>query len=241
MKKIALILLALIVVTAGCKKSVESEKKAWESNLKKIDSLAMEFPSYATILKDQVKKAEPVMKAAEILTDEEAKIKKISEANGIINALFVRNLDNLRSLKQSIRSKIIEVRGLRLEYSERYSADRAIADAETTIQKAEERLKTAVNNAAEGEALSDLVTRDLKYAVNSLESVIKMVRDREREAQRKIDEQKKIEDQGKTSNNINSGGTTGNTIPQPADIKCSYCGTINPAGSKNCKGCGAAF
>lgn len=228
MKKIALFLILSLVLSLSCKKTVESEKKSWDINLREANELKYEYPSFTNVINDQIKIAETAMNDALAVTDEKMKIQKMSDANSLLNATFVRNLKEIKSLKYSLRTKSTEARGLKVEYSEMMSTNQALADSERIVYDSEMKLKNAISTRADADALSGLILSDLKMAVSNLDRVIAKVRERENLEKKKADQvtaDKAAADKQKTD------------AAQP--VKCTYCGTLNLATAVNCKSCGA--
>ena len=50
MKKIALFLVLGFVLLASCKKTVESEKRSWDVNLREANELKYEYPSFTNVI-----------------------------------------------------------------------------------------------------------------------------------------------------------------------------------------------
>jgi len=228
MKKIALLATALLFLAVACKKTVESETKAWARNLKNIEKLSYEYPNFKTSLQVVKKKAEVVMKSAEAVSKEEDKIKKMEEANKAINPLFVRNLADIKSKTQSLKDKMVDARGLRMEMNERYSVNRAISDADRAIMDAQDKIQQSVENILQAETLTEMVISDLKSALSGLERAVSRVEER-------IASEKKIEDEKKQV--VQKQEEVKKELAKP--VKCTYCGTINPPGKDKCKNCGA--
>lgn len=228
MKKIVLFILLISVFLTSCKKTVESEKRSWDVNLREANELKYEYPSFTGVITEQIKSAETGMNEALLLGDEKMKIQKMSEANGLLNVTFIRNLKEIKSLKYSIRSKSTEARGLKLEYNEMISSNRAIADGERAVYDSDIKLKNSVNSIPDAEALSALVFADLKTAVSNLDRIIAAVKERENL------EKKKTEQLAADAAAAEKQKTE---ALQP--VKCSYCGELNLAAAINCKACGA--
>jgi len=228
MRKISVLLVMVLALTLSCKKTVESEKKAFESNKKRVEALTFEYPSFKNVLADKIKAAEESMKSAETVTDEEAKIKKMSEVNGALMSGCVRNLEQITDLKKSLKSTIIEVKGLKLDYNERMGANRAADDADETIMKSDEKLKAEVNTLSEAESLSGIILRDLKSAKDNRDGIVAKVKERER----KIEEEKKTAEVSKQKEDVKK-------VEAEKPVKCGYCGTLNPPANTKCKSCGA--
>ncbi len=228
MKKLSLLLVAVLALGVSCKKTVEGEKKAWERNLKNIETLSYEYPSFKTVLNEQITRAEPVMKAAEAIIDEKEKIKKMGEANSLLNAAFVRNLGEIKSLKEGLKTKIIDVRGLDLEYSERRGADRAIDDADDALRQADYKLRENIENATQADVVTNAVVSNLKSAESNLERITEKVAEREEEEQ-KVEEEKELAEEKAEEEKRQAA------LP----VKCEYCGTENSPDAETCKSCGA--
>jgi len=230
MKKFAVMMIAFLLLAVSCKKTVESEQKAWEVNLKIANQLAYEYPNFDAVIKEQVKAAEAVMNESKSISDEKAKVQKMADANAQLRAPFIRSLDEIKSLRQTIRTKSTDLRGMKLEYNELMGANQAISNGERAIFDAEMKIKAPVNSIGDADALTSLVVSDLKLAESNIERIISTVKNREADQKKvaqKAEEVKKAAEEKKT------------VEAQP--IKCGYCGTLNPAGSTTCKGCGAAL
>ncbi len=228
MKKIALLATALLFLTVACKKTVESETKTWARNLKNIEKLAYEYSNFKTSLQEVKKKAEVIMKSAEAITKEEDKLKKMEEANQAINALFVRNLGDIKSKIQSLKDKVVDARGLKMEMNERYSVKRAISDADRAIMDAQDKIQQSVDSIIQAETLTEMVISDLKSALSGLDRVVSRVEER-------IAAEKKIEDEKKQV--VQKQEEIKKELAKP--VKCPYCGTTNLPGRDKCKNCGA--
>jgi len=228
MKKIALFIVLSLVFLASCKKTVESEKKSWDINLREANELKYEYPSFTNVINDQIKIAETAMNEALAIVDEKMKIEKMADANNLLNAAFIRNLKEIKSLKYSVRTKSTETRGLKLEYNEIMSSNQAIADGERAVYDSDIKLKNVINGRSDADALTGLVLADLKNAVSNLDRIITKVKDRENLEKKKIDQiaaDKAAAEKQKTD------------AAQP--IKCAYCGELNMAAALKCKACGA--
>lgn len=228
MKRTALVLSVILMFAVSCKKTVDSEKKSWEYNLKKITKLSYEYPSFKTILAGQQSKAEAVMKESESISDEKAKIKKMSEANSLLKVAFIRNLEKITSTKESITSKSVKVRGMSMPYEKRRGADQAVFAGERAITDADIKLKNSVTNTGEADALSSLVLTTLRSAESNLTSIISEV-----EALKAAEKKKEQQVQAAKAK------VEKEKAEAAKPIKCEYCGTINPANSTTCKSCGA--
>jgi len=228
MKKTALLLSFMLMFAFSCKKSVDSEKKSWEYNLKKITKLSYEYPSFKSVLLQQQKDAEKVMNEASSISDEKAKIEKMSQANSMIRSGFVRNLEKISDIKESISKKSIKVRGMSMPYDKKMSVNQAIYAGERAVRTADEKLKSSVTNKNEAEALSSLALSGLKSAESNISSLI-----------REVESLKKAEDKKKQEIEKTKVAAEKTKVEAAKPIKCPYCGTLNVATATKCKSCGA--
>ena len=230
MKKSLSLIIILVVATLSCKKTIESEQKAWEINIRRSNQLSIEYPNFSQLIREQIDAAELIMNESSSITDEKAKISKMAEANVQIMKGFIRNLENIKSIKTDIRKKAIEARGLKALYNEMTMINHAISDSERTIMESDLKVKTAVNTRTEADALTGLILTDLKNAESNLDRAIAVIKDRESAEKAKIAEtQKQLID------------NTAAKEKAEAPVICKYCGTYNLASALTCKGCGASL
>jgi predicted RNA-binding Zn-ribbon protein involved in translation (DUF1610 family) len=228
MKKTFLFLIGLTIIIAGCKKTTESEKKSYESNLKSINSLAYEYPSFSNAVKEQITLAEAAARSAEAAADDESKIKKYSEANSILRPAFVRNLDEIKNNMSAIKTKLTAVRDLKIGTQEFEKAKYAARDAEDVLYRAERDLRGPIANRAAADGITGIISGRLADSLKPLETIIA-------NAAGKTDDKKKADQAALDKQK--AGKTT--TAEKAKDIKCPYCGTLNIATAKICKSCGS--
>lgn len=226
MKKTFLFLIGLAIIFSGCKKTADSEKKAYESNLKSINSLAYEYPSFGNAVKEQITLAEPIARAAEAMADDESKMKKYGEANSLLRPAFVRNLDEIKNTMSAIKTKLTAARELKTGSQEFEKAKYASRDAEDALYRAERDLKSPILNRAAADGITGIVLGKLTDSLKPLEKIIT-------DASGKADDKKAALDKQK------AGQTK--AVEKAKDIKCPYCGTLNVATAQKCKSCGAAL
>ncbi len=238
MKRTVVFLCALCMVSVSCKQTVESQKKAWDRNLKSIEALAAEYPSYKTVLDAQKKSAEVIMKDSEKITEEKAKIAKMGQANDALKVQFIRNLSGITDAKRSIRKKTVDVRGLDITLAERLSVNRAISDADLTMEKTEAKLRDVPVSVTVAEAVTALVLRDLNDSRKILDGFISRAKEKARLAKKAESDKKNAAEKNASIEKGSAGGTTA-TQPAVKTVKCQYCGTVNPIDLTNCRSCGA--
>lgn len=236
MKRKSLIIPLLIILSLAlsCKKTVESQQKAFANNVKKANELILEYPSFAELIKEQIAAAEAVMAETAAITDEKAKIENIGLASSTLRTGFISNLDSIRSTIKSIKEKSVEARSMDMKYNEKLRIDQAISNGEESINSALEKIKTTVNNKTEAEALSGIVLSDLQAAENNISRAIDVVQDR-------IDEEKEAEEEKIKAEKAKEAKVEEKKAEENKLITCEYCDTENPASAENCKNCGAAL
>ena len=230
MKKSLLFILILVFAATSCKKTVESEQKAWESNLRRANQLTFEFPNFTNLIKEQIDLAQKIMNDASSITDEKLKIEKMAEANVQVMKGFVRNLEDIKSIKTGIRKKSTDARGLKAQYNEMTMINQAIFDGERVILESDSKIKTIVNSRPEADSLTGLVLTDMKNAESNLDRAIAVVKDRVAAEKAKIEETQKQLVADKAAKEKSE-----------APIICKYCGTSNLPTAVTCKGCGASL
>lgn len=230
MKRTLFLLLIIAITVSSCKKTVESEQKSWESNLRRANQLAVEFPNFAILIKEQIDIAQKIMNDSSAITDEKAKIDKMAEANVQIMKGFVRNLEDIKDKKASINKKFSDSRLLSPNFYEGRMIINAISGGEAAINNADSRIRTVVTSRTEADALTGLILSDLKNAESNLESSIKVVKDRVAAEKAKVEETQKQQLADKAAKE-----------QAEAPVICKYCGTSNLATALTCKGCGASL
>jgi hypothetical protein len=234
MKKSLSLIIILIFTVSACKKTIESEQKSWERNKDRANQLTFQYPNFSQLIKEQVAAAELIMNEVSSITDEKAKISKMAEANAQIMKGFVRNLEDINSVKTDIRKKAIEAKGLKALYNEMAMINHAISASERTIMEADLRIKTEVKTRAEADSLTGLILTDLKNAESNLDRAIETVKDRESEEKSKLEEKQK-----ETQKQLADDKAAKEKAEAP--VMCEYCGTSNPASESTCKQCGASL
>lgn len=224
MKKISLFIL-LIAFIASCSKTVESEKKNWESNVKKIKELKLDFPTFKSAFDMQSEAAEKIMKSSSDITDEEKKIEKMAAANKMLMSGFVRDLGYVKSKKKEIRKKIRTIEEIKMEQNDKNAARMAVEDAMNSMKRADIFIRTGANSTQQAIVVASKAKKELSEAVRDLAKVITKNKNKnsaKETAKKKVDEK----NNAKKKEEVKS-------------IKCEYCGTYNEAKATQCKSCGA--
>ena len=222
-------LCALLFLATSCKKTVEGETKKFETNIKRLNDLMAQYPSFKPALESVKNEAQSKMDAANKASGDDAKIKAMADANSVASPQFVYQLDDIEDQKSKLRSLITKAAQSVNDGNDRDAARSARNYAEDAISNADRKLRDAsVNNASDAEAVLRPIMSSLSGAMSDLSSVISTA-DGKKQAEKKAEndskaaeETKKVEEEKKA-----------------APVKCGYCGNMNPAGTAKCSGCGA--
>lgn len=230
LRNIVLVLAAMFMIYA-CGTSVESQQKTWESNKSAVEGLKAEYPAFKTVLDEKLKKAQVIMDEAQGLSDEDAKIKKMQEANAVFNKGFIGDLKKVKTESAKIDQKIAEIDKLKIDGSIKTDPANTIRMAKESKRKAEDMLKTStVSNEAQANTIAANALTEINNAVKNLDGIIgqaKNIKDDQQKAQE--DQQKAKEDSIKKAEDAKK------------PIECEYCGTMNEPTATKCKSCGASI
>jgi hypothetical protein len=233
MSRIAAVTAAAVLAVgiAGCKKTVEGENKRWSASTQKVQELQALYPGFAAPLKEQLAKAQAVMDAAKGVSDQEAKIKKMAEANSLLTDGFVGQLDDVDAKKKRIREKMVTATTAATDKTDRLAAKQAGDDAQRVMTGVEEALKRGATEIAGANAIVRRAVDELAGAERNLDRVIDAARAKQRAAQ------KGAEPKGKGAKGASGGG---GGAPAVTQWKCSYCDHTNATSAAKCTNCGAA-
>ena len=223
MKHRSLFLLLYLFTIISCNKAIDTEQKTWDINLKTASRLVSEYPNFGRVITEQIKSAEIVMDEAKKIPDERARLSRMADANAILRCFFIRNLDEIGPLMESIKTKSTELRGMKLAAEEITGANHALSAGEEALSATERKIKKSIAGRMEADNLTDETLSDLRLAESDISKIILAVKNRQK-AGITVEVQK--------SSEAKNGG-------EEKALKCSYCGTLNSAGLFTCKGCGA--
>jgi len=222
MKKITFIFIAFALFLNACGPSIEGETKDWEKNLAAVEQAKKDYPSFASIIDSKLEEAKKLWEEAKSLTDEEAKAKKMSEANDLLTTECVGNLVSMKEQLKEVQAKLEEVQSLRRgkEGESKIYAEDAILDAEKVIASAKEALGgSSCDDVTSAYAKLGTTVTDLTTAITKLTAG---------------------DTQTKDSAKVNSSNNT-STTPEVKMVTCTYCDSKNESTNDKCKNCGAAI
>jgi hypothetical protein len=225
MRTMAIGCVALLLVVAACKKSVEGEAKRWTSANSTVDELIVLYPGFKAALEEQRQKAKAAMDAAEAISEETQRIDKMAAANTLLTSGFVGQLRDADRTIKKIREKAIEISGKATDESDRMTARQAADQANRVIAQVEGSLRQGVPDAASAAIMLRKVTEDLRAAQDNLERAARIAQDKRRATEAAEQAEK----------------APANTEPPAAQAwTCEYCDHKNPSDSTTCQNCGAA-
>lgn len=219
---------ALLLLPAGCKKTVEGESKSWTRNTRRIAELKALYPGFAAPLGERLKQAEAAMAAAKKVSDEGEKAKQMATANATLMRGFVRELDGIDDKIRRVRSKITSAATSARDKSDRAAVRQASADARRVIGEVNARLKKGAASAVAADTILRKVDRDLDEAKRNLDRVISSAKGKQQAAQDKA----KAKAEATAREEAAKKEAT-------KPWKCPYCDAMNAHTAMKCKNCNA--
>ena len=134
--------LLMLGLAMACSPSAKNESQYWENNKKSVAEFSAKYPGFKTVLDADLKKATGVWDEAAGVADEEAKAKKMQEANKIVGEL-VGKLNEVKFKSEGIKSTIKKMDALKLDKAKDKDRKKAVKKAEKSIEKVDEALKEA--------------------------------------------------------------------------------------------------
>lgn len=227
MKKILISAVLLLTIIYSCGPTTESQAKMWTDNIAQLTELKSKHPAFSNLIESQIAEATKIFDSASSIADEKAKAQKLKEANNFLLSGCVGNLMSYKTKIDALKEKKNQLKALRgnLSESDVNYVEIVLKDMDKSIKKAKKVLDQS--NSSEQELCNDFedAYKDLVYAEEDIDRAIKNLNE-------------KISAKKDTLKSNNSK-TDVNTTNAPADIKCEYCGTVNPGTNEKCSSCGA--
>jgi len=233
MKKIFILLVTIIAINA-CGPTIESSNEDWTKNQEAIKKLKTEYPVFATLIDKKLEAAKTIWKESEGISDEDKKLEKMVEANGLLSGGTIGNLRNMKSKISSLKEKKDKLQ--RMDFSS-YKLESRTNDAVYSVKKAIDEANlvldmTSDNYEIEAAAIKiDRAFTTLTDAYKEIDAVISLINTEKAKKQKIEDDKVKKENQVKEDQ--------AKEEKAKADIKCSYCGSMNKYDASKCKSCGA--
>ena len=219
---------ALVLVSACGKATVESETKAWNSNVSKVKELMAQYPGLKPALEARMAEAEEINKKADSLSGDEA-VAKLKDANAKLRGGWVTDLENLDTDLADLRKKSVEAASGAGDAASQAAAKLAADDAKKTIERVEKTLAKGAKTDADAAAVVKKVKADV---ATSLEAINKVV-----EGDKKKKDDKAKADQDKADK---AAADKAAADAKVADWTCEYCDAKNKHDKTKCDSCGAA-
>ena len=230
---ILLVVSSALLSSCSCERTAEDETKAWENNKNIVSSVKSKYPKFASAVDQQFALASTAWTNAQSVSDAEAKIKAMGEANKLISGSFVTQLSN-------VNNTISDLNRDASKFSSKSSADAEVAnrvnvlltDIRSTQDFADNALLQGASTPAEAQAVLDKVYSRIEMTKTSLSDLTKLVADKER-----------IESDKDKAEKDRLAKITADSLAKAKaveDWKCAYCGSANHYDVHKCGSCGAA-
>ena len=179
MKNLQLIICLFALSFVGCKKTVDSETKRWNSSQARLERLMSEYPNFKTALSADLAAARKIHQEALTKPDDDSKISWLNQANSEAYPNYVRKLDNMDREVEEIRESSVKL----FEYADSGNSTLVAGiksmNVESTIKDAKSYL-TSVE--AKDKYQANQVVDKAYGKINRLnQSITKRLRDIERE------------------------------------------------------------
>lgn len=233
MKKLnifALVLAFLSIVACG-KRTVESETTRWKAAQDRINRVKSQYPNFAAVLDEVFKAADADFKAAEGISDDEKKVAAMSAAIDKAAPSFVMDLDGLEQTIRELDDKISKSKQTGGDVNDRTAIMDASQRGDIAVAEARQLLKSAQPTDISS---ANATVKNIK---DNIDAAKKRLDDLVSAAEKKINDAKKSEEDAKKA----ADQKAEEEKKAAADIKCTYCGVMNKAGSLKCSGCGASL
>lgn len=228
MKNLVTIFGFVSFVFFGCGPSLEGEQKAWDNNLKTAKKLKSEYSAFSELIADRIEKAKETMDEAQGISDEEAKVQKMVEANNFLEKGAVGNLKDIKSLLGKVKDKRNKLKEADVKEAQMTDAEDSKKTARKAIEQAENLLtrKTSVS-IAEAEEMINRAYNSLKRADDDIAHTLSVVNKKEQQTKEK---EQAVKDSVKTEKE-----------KEDKKIECPYCGSMVSAKKTKCPNCGATI
>ena len=222
-----ILLMSVLLMLGACSKSVEGETKKWSANTAKVTELAAQYPGFKGAIEARKTAAQTIFDASEGL-DDDAKIKKMAEANSALMKGFVGELNSLDRTMDKLRKARVEAALAAGDQSSRLGAKVAAEDAQKALDRAEKMLKAGAADDASANAVLKKIKADLKTAQAAVDKVLAVDKAKKEDAKAKVKSDADAKAKAKAD-----------AEAKVADWKCAYCDTANKHDASSCKSCGA--
>lgn len=173
---------AMLVLISCGKRTAKSESGRFKNAEKKAKGLASVYPAFQSLVDKRVEKAREVLKAAEKISDEEAKVKKMTEAVSTLNAGFVDKLSRVDGALKDLRREANKVVTEVTSEADRLAAKNAAEDAQRVMKNADELLRKGAKDEIAAEGMLERILDDLRESDRNIDKILSKVRAAKRKA-----------------------------------------------------------
>jgi hypothetical protein len=227
-----LLFVIIAVSFTSCSRTTEDETNAWENNKNIVSSVKSKYPKFASAVDEQYALATTAWNNAQSMSDADAKLKAMGDANRLVSGSFITQLSN-------VNSSISDLDREASQYRSKSSADTEVAnrvnvlitEIRSTQDYADNALLSGASTAAEAQMILDKVNSRINMTKSSLADLSKLVADKAR-----IESDKNKTEQDKLAK-IKADSLA--KVQAVADWKCAYCGSANHYDVNKCGSCAA--
>ena len=231
MEKLVTTLLLCFFFLNSCGPSLESENESWKKNLDALSALKTEFPVFKPLIDAKIEEATKLWDEASKISKEEEKLDKMVAANDVLEKGSIGNLKNMKSRIADLKSKKESLMKLKTpNYQLESRVQKAFATVEMAIKEADGVLYMVPENFNINDAPGkiDKAWTSINDAYKEVEIIIENInKENNTIASEKAKKEQEVKDEKVKAEEA------------VADIKCSYCGTMNAHDYSKCKSCGA--
>ena len=233
MRKLFILFVISIFALNACGPTLESSNEDWERNQEAMTKLKADYSAFTPLIDQKLEEATKVWNVSQGISNAEEKLDKMVEANKILSSGAIGNLRNMKSKISGLKSKKEKLMKMKVSS---YQLEERTQDAFETVKKAVKKAEKVIYmdkddfDIDEASGKLDRVFTGLTDAYREVEIIVDLINKENTEItqekqkkEQQIEEEKVKEEQAK------------------ADIKCSYCGTMNKAENSKCSSCGGPF
>ncbi len=171
MTLVALLMVAVVITTTGCKPSVAGQTEDWKANQEHLTALNKDYPAFAGAVAAVKAKADAAWAEAEKVTDEDKKAEAMLAANDIIAKGFAGHLHEFNGLIEEIGKFQEKLAGKKMSSSLVAKYNDAVDPADEAIDAAYGVMETGAADIAAADALVNPVYDKLKASRDKWSSI----------------------------------------------------------------------
>lgn len=233
------VLVAAVLVLSGCgRRTAESETANFNNSVEAAKKTMALYPEFRGVLGEELGAAESAMAAAKQVADDKEQVAAMGKARKMLSQGTFGKLSQVESALRELKTETLELTG-DTGFDDVGKAA-LIDEANQTHAQVQEVLKAGAADATAAAAVLEKALSDITIVRKGIAPLLAA----KRKAAKAVADAAK---QASSEAGRVGSGTPGTTTQQavtpapPAQIKCKYCGRMNPATATKCAGCGAAL